>query len=51
MFSSLTPDWRRDLRAPATRAEIISVFHRAWTIAMRSLEPGTRQLAGVIARI
>ena len=39
MFSSLTPEANSDLRAPATRAEMISVFHLAWTIAIRRLEP------------
>ena len=39
MFSTLTPEASSDLRAPATRAEMISVFHLAWTMAMRSLEP------------
>lgn len=40
MFSSLTPANDNDLRTPATRAEMMAVFHRAWTMAIRSLEPG-----------
>ena len=39
MFSSLTPEANSDLRTPAMRAEMISVFHLAWTIAIRRLEP------------
>ena len=41
MFSSLTPEANSDLRVPATRAEMISVFHLAWTMAMRRLEPNS----------
>ena len=44
MFSSLTPEASRDLRAPATRAEMISAFHLACTIAMRSLDPRYGQM-------
>ncbi len=39
MFSSFTPEARRDFRAPLTRASMSSVFHLAWQIATRSLEP------------
>ena len=39
MFESLTPAAVRDLRQPATRAEMMVVFHLAWTMAMRRLEP------------
>jgi len=40
MFSSLTPEATSALRAPFTRAAMSSVFHRAWTMAMRRFEPG-----------
>ncbi len=39
MFSSLTPAAPRDFFAPATRGSMMLVFHRAWTIAIRSAEP------------
>lgn len=41
MLFSLTPDLTKALRAPATRAEITAVFHRAWTMATRKLDPGS----------
>ena len=39
MLESLTPAAIKDLRQPATRAEMMAVFHLAWTIAIRRLEP------------
>lgn len=43
MFSRFTPDCTKAFRAPATRAEMMGVFHRAWTTATRSPDPGIRQ--------
>ena len=40
MLLSLTPAASNDLRAPATRAEMISAFHLACTMAIRRLDPG-----------
>lgn len=40
ILCSLTPAVRRALRVPETRHEIMGVFQRAWTIAMRRGEPG-----------
>lgn len=41
MLHSLTPPSSSFLRAPSTRGVIISVFQRAWTIAIRRSEPAT----------
>ena len=49
MFCSWTPAECKDLRAPATRAEMISVFHRACTMAMRRPEPKGVTLMGAKA--
>ena len=47
MFDGCTFASRRVLRAPATRAEIIGVFQRACTMAMRRAEPG-RLVGGAV---
>ena len=39
MLSSRTPEARRVLWAPETRASMMEVFQRAWTMAMRRGEP------------
>lgn len=50
MFSGLTPAARRVLVVPSTRAEIMAVFQRAWTMPIRRAEPRTCGSAYVLAR-
>ena len=46
MFSGLTPEARRVRLAPSIRASIMGVFQRAWTMAMRRVEPASGVLVG-----